>query len=283
MWPFRKNDKHTTADDEQASNYIDEPVPPVEENVADEEPDFGPFDGDTVDIERFDFSDFSTSTLDLGSLRIPLPRPSEVQVEMGENGPRMLHIVTRYGRLTPVAFAAAASEQQWPLVVDDISAGMANDGLDVHYEEGPWGTEIVGTTSEAVIRMIGCDGSRWMLRTTLAGPKERADDLRNLAHDVLARTFVYRGTDPIMAGNSLPVVLPEQLARQVQDAMNTRAQQASEGAVATSRGTAPGSSASQQQPAPDAPGVPNIPSPEESSEGSALQQLQARAHKENNN
>lgn len=36
--------------------------------------DSGPFDGDSVKIEEFDFTDFSVGILDLGSMRIPLPK-----------------------------------------------------------------------------------------------------------------------------------------------------------------------------------------------------------------
>ena len=35
---------------------------------------------------------------------------------------------------------------------------------------------------------------------------------------------IYRGEDPILAGNSLPVTLPQQLAEQVQQAMKQRAE-----------------------------------------------------------
>ena len=59
--------------------------------------DSGPFDGDSVKIEEFDFTDFSVGILDLGSMRIPLPKGSQVQVEMGEQGPKMLHIVSEFG------------------------------------------------------------------------------------------------------------------------------------------------------------------------------------------
>lgn len=78
------------------------PIIPVEAGAIGET---GPFDGDTVDINEFDFGDFSSGLLDLGSLKLAVPKDSQVQVEMGEKGPKMLHLVTHYGRLTPIAFA----------------------------------------------------------------------------------------------------------------------------------------------------------------------------------
>ncbi|QQU25388.1 DUF3710 domain-containing protein [Corynebacterium ulcerans] len=185
----------------------------------------GPFDAGHVDIEEFDFSDFSDGTLNLGSLLVPLPRPSEVQVEMGPEGPKMLHILTEHGRITPVAFAAPSSAGQWRESTKEIAAGMREDGLLVHIEHGPWGREIVGSADggNGIIRIIGVDGPRWMLRMTLAAPAESAEQMAELGREVIARTFVNRGDAPILAGSSLPVALPQPLAEQVQEEMARRA------------------------------------------------------------
>lgn len=186
----------------------------------------GPFDGDNVDIDSFDFSDFSVGVLDLSSMKINLPEDSQVQVEMGEQGPKMLHIVTRFGRITPVAFAAPRSQSQWSEAGQELIEGMSNDGLTTRVEDGPWGSEVVGENDNGQIRIIGIDGPRWMLRFTMAAPKGREEKLAQLAREVAARTFVYRGTDPVLAGNALQVVMPPQLVSQLQDAMRQRKEQA---------------------------------------------------------
>lgn len=186
----------------------------------------GPFDGDSVDITDFDFSDFSVGILDLGSMKIALPKGSQVQVEMGENGPKMLHIVTKVGRITPVAFAAPRSAGQWASAAGELVQGIERDGLQAHLEDGPWGTEIVGTNPNGTIRIIGVEGPRWMLRMTLAAPQGMEGELADLAREVIARTFVYRGESPILAGNSLPVTMPQQLVEQVRQAMEQRQSQA---------------------------------------------------------
>ena len=64
-----------------------------------------------------------------------------------------------------------------------------------------------------------------MLRMTATAPHDKADGLRDLTREITARTFVYRGDNPILAGNSLPVVLPQQLVAQVQQAMQQRKEQ----------------------------------------------------------
>lgn len=188
---------------------------------------FGPFDAAQVDPASYDFSDFADGVLNLGSLIVPLPRPSEVQVEMGPNGPKMLHILTEHGRITPVAFAAPNSAGQWREATKDIAEEMRSQNLNVHVEQGPWGREVVGTTAEenaGVIRIIGVDGPRWMLRLTTAAPAQSADAMAELAREVVARTFVVRGNNPVLAGSALPVTLPEPLAKQVQEEMARRAQ-----------------------------------------------------------
>ena len=201
--------------------------------------DSGPFDGDSVSIDDFDFSDFSTGILNLGSMLIPLPFKSEVQVEMGADGPKMLHILTEHGRCTPVAFAAPARAGQWRETVKEITQGMRNDGLDVVVEYGPWGREVVGSApgGGGIVRIIGVDGPRWMLRMTLAAPIDHADEMAALGREITARTFVMRGKDPILAGSSLPVALPGPLAAQVQKEMERRQKAAQEAAQAADNDT----------------------------------------------
>lgn len=252
LWPFgKKRDKdigEATTDPSVTATPADtgEPVSPPEpvapetnlpeatspetSDLPDPEHDAtnggtGPFDGDTVDIGDFDFQDFSTGTLNLGSMQIPLPKDSQVQVEMSDQGPKMLHIVTTAGRITPVSFAAPRKPGQWREAARDIAAGMRKEGLTVVVEQGPWGREVVGSSPNGIIRIIGVDGPRWMLRMTLAAPADKAEELADLGREVAARTFVYRGDEPVLAGSALPVALPTQLAQQVQQAMQQRAQQ----------------------------------------------------------
>lgn len=257
MWPFSKKN--------------DEPQPEETIEVAETQesetsvPDRGPFDGDSVNFEDFDLSDFSDGALDLGSVKIPMPRPSEVQVEMGPDGPRMVHIVTKVGRVTPVAFASSMSGGLWEESIPEIVSGMRGDGLDASLEDGPWGQEIVGKTEHATIRMIGAEGPRWTLRVTLAAPNDSADDLAVLGREMIARTFVYRGDSPMMAGNVLPVVMPAALVEQVQEAMRQRAEQVA--AMAQQQAQPASAPAPEANPAPQ--GTPD--------EGSALQQMRDRS------
>ncbi|MBC2681680.1 DUF3710 domain-containing protein [Corynebacterium sp. 4HC-13] len=189
--------------------------------------DFGPFDGDQVDFRAFDFSDFAKGGLDLGSMLVPVPHDGEVQVAMGENGPQMIHIHTPAGRMTPVAFAAPRRGNLWEESMPEVIQGMVKDGLTVTQEQGPWGEEIVAEAGGGTMRVIGVQGHRWMMRMTLASTNDKADQLAAQAREVLARSFVYRGQDPIPAGNVLPVTIPQAMAEALRQQMEQRAQQAS--------------------------------------------------------
>lgn len=256
LWPFGKKNASTPEQhaQEQEEHYNDVPSqaepdqtpPEALPDTGDDRPDpihdavtgaTGPYDAGEVSIGDFDFSDFSKGLLDLGSLQIPLPMQSEVQVEMGEQGPRMLHIVTPHGRITPVAFAGRTSAGQWREATREIAEGMRKDGLTVRVEQGPWGREVVGEANDRLIRIAGVDGPRWMLRMTMISPADRADDMRELGHEVIARTFVNRGDAPILAGSPLPVALPKQFAEQIQQAMAKRAQQQKQNAQPTNQPT----------------------------------------------
>lgn len=197
----------------------------------------GPFDGDSVDINDFDFSDYATGILDLGAVRVPLPKGSQVQVEMGETGPRMIHIVTEVGRMTPVAFAAPRTPGQWADSVRQLTAGMSGDGLETRTEPGPWGDEVIGENPNGTIRFIGVEGPRWMLRVTLAAPAGKDAELAAIAREMVARTFVYRGNDPVLAGNSLQMTMPGPLVEQINQAMQQRQQAASQAAQASAGAT----------------------------------------------
>lgn len=178
----------------------------------------GPFDILDATPDDFDFSDFAKASVNLGSVLLPIPHEGDIQVEMGPQGPTMLHVATPYGRITPVAFAAPSSGGQWEPSAMEIEAGLKSDGLDVVVENGPWGSEVVGKSGDMEMRIIGADGHRWMLRVTATGEASNAEQLAHIARGVLARSFVSRGDNPMPAGQPLPVTLPAQMADEIRKA-----------------------------------------------------------------
>ncbi|KUI18379.1 hypothetical protein AU191_03815 [Mycolicibacterium acapulense] len=221
----------------------------------------GPFD-----IEDFDDAETAAAgRLDLGSVLIPLPAGGQVQVELTPQGvPSAIWVVTPHGRFTVAAYAAPKSSGLWREIAGELADSLRKDGAQVSIKDGPWGREVVGVAAaqegqaaqqgqHGVVRFIGVDGYRWMIRCVVNGPQEHIDTLAAEAREALADTVVRRGETPLPVRTPLAVELPEPMANQLREA--AAAQQA---AQQTQQGQPPGQQA---------------PVARRSEQGSAMQQL----------
>ena len=226
-------------------------------DTADEELD-GPFD-----IEDFDDPAVATlARLDLGSVLIPMPEAGQVQVELNETGtPSAIWVVTPSGRFTIAAYAAPKSAGLWREVASELADSLRKDAPKVSIEDGPWGREVVGVAKAeqdqlpGVVRFIGVDGYRWMIRCVVNGPEDKIAALAAEARNALADTVVRRGDTPMPVRAPLQVQLPEPMAAQLRAAAEQAAQQAQQG-----------QQADQQPPPPE-------PVARRSEHGTAMQQL----------
>jgi hypothetical protein len=213
----------------------------------------GPFDVDDFD----DPSVAAVGRLDLGSVLIPMPEAGQVQVELSEAGvPSAIWVVTPNGRFTIAAYAAPKSAGLWREVAGELAESLRKDMPKVNVEDGPWGREVVGVAAEGagVVRFIGVDGYRWMIRCVVNGPPDNAVALADEARNALADTVVRRGETPLPVRTPLAVQLPEPMAAQLRAA----AEQAAQAQIAAQAG---------QQPPPAQPVA------RRSAQGSAMQQL----------
>ena len=218
-----------------------EPERSVENAVADDLE--GPFDVEDFD----DTAAAEAGRLDLGSVLLPMPASAQLQVELTEMGiPSAVWVVTPNGRFTIAAYAAPKTGGLWREVATELADSLRKDGAAVSIQEGRWGREVVGTAT-GVVRFIGVDGYRWMIRCVINGPHETMEALEQEARAALADTVVRRGDTPLPVRTPLTVQLPEPMAQQLREA--AAAQQAE----------------AQQQ--------PNEPDARRSAEGSAMQQL----------
>jgi hypothetical protein len=218
----------------------------------------GPFDVD-------DFDDPATAALarlDLGSVLIPMPEAGQVQVELTEMGvPSAVWVVTPNGRFTIAAYAAPKTAGLWREVAAELAESLRKDVPKVSIEDGPWGREVVGVAKveqdqpPGVVRFIGVDGYRWMIRCVVNGPQDKIAALATEARNALADTVVRRGDTPMPVRSPLQVQLPEPMAAQLRAAAEQAAQQ----------GQQP-QQAGQQPPPPE-------PVARRSEQGSAMQQL----------
>jgi hypothetical protein len=188
---------------------------PAEDSVEDSGPGLpghGPYDAPDAPQD-------GRVRLDLGSLRLPLPDGAQLQVEVEKAGPvRAVHLLTGLGQITVTAFAAPRSGGLWSEVSRELVARLRADGARVSRMSGEWGEEIDAVTAQGVLRFLGVDGPRWMLRGAAAGTVERAEERAALLRDVVRDTVVLRGPEPLPVRSPLPLQLPAALAAQLKQA-----------------------------------------------------------------
>jgi hypothetical protein len=239
--------------------------PTVEPAVvpAQQEPET-PLEDGPFDIEDFDDpSAAEVARLDLGSVLIPMPEAAQLQVELTDTGiPSAVWVVTPNGRFTIAAYAAPKTGGLWREVAGELAESLRKDGATVTIQDGQWGREVVGTAS-GVVRFIGIDGYRWMIRCVVNGTTESIDALTDEAREALVDTVVRRGDTPLPVRTPLPVQLPEPMAAQLREAA------AAASAQAGGQPDAPGN------PAPGGGEDPPGPSARRSAAGSAMQQLRS--------
>ncbi len=177
----------------------------------------GPYDVEDLpedDVER----------VDLGSLLIhPEPgRELRLQVDESTGEVQAVVLAGEDGAVELRAFAAPRHGDLWSDVRPQIAEDMVRQGGEVTEREGRFGPELVcrmtvdrgdGTTATQPSRIIGVNGSRWLLRATLLG--RPAMDVEGSAdwEDTITRIAVRRGTGAMPVGDVLPVVLPENARR----------------------------------------------------------------------
>jgi hypothetical protein len=245
-----KDDNEQPAGDDPVEAPVEEQVAAAQDPEGSEDLD-GPFDIDDFD----DPAVAELARLDLGSVLIPMPENGQLQVELTETGvPSAVWVVTPNGRFTIAAYAAPKTGSLWREVAGELADSLRKDSAQVSIKDGPWGREVVGTAS-GVVRFIGVDGYRWMIRCVINGPQETIEALEDEARAALTDTVVRRGETPLPVRTPLPVQLPEPMAEQLRSA--AEAQQASE----------------QTDAQPDAQQPSDEPAARRSEDGSAMQQL----------
>lgn len=183
--------------------------------VAD--PPVGPFDVD-------DLPDDGLERVDLGSLLIAPEEGRELRLQVDETTGEVQAVLVagEDGAVELRAFAAPRHGDLWSDVRPQIAEDMLRQGGEVTEREGPFGPELVcrievqledGTTAVQPSRIIGINGSRWLLRATLLGRPAMDVEGSQDWEDTITRVAVRRGTGAMPVGDVLPVVLPENAQR----------------------------------------------------------------------
>jgi hypothetical protein len=180
----------------------------------------GPYDADDLPVD-------DPQRVDLGSLLVIPEEGRELRLQVDEASGAVQSVVLAGsdGAVELRAFAAPRHGDLWSEARPQIASEVASHGGTATEREGRWGTELVcrvqvrtpeGKTGTQESRVIGVNGSRWMLRATLLGKPATDPDGAGDWEDVISRVAVQRGAGAMPVGEALPVTMPPQ-ARKVED------------------------------------------------------------------
>ncbi|MFE0025765.1 DUF3710 domain-containing protein [Amycolatopsis sp. NPDC059021] len=196
-------------------------APEVEDDFAEElddgepEPELSEVSDGPFDVA--DFEDDGLPRIDLGSVKVPVPDGSQVQVEMDPEGGgvRAVHVVTEQGQITVSAYAAPRTGGLWREVSAELADQLRADGAKVTVGRGEWGMELSAIVGDVALRFVGVDGPRWMLRGVIAGPQSQAAQAPDVLRAIVRRTIVDRGDSPMPVRTPLTITLPDAVAEHI--------------------------------------------------------------------
>ena len=195
-------------------------TPDTEAEQQDQAPDDAPAparDGgphDVADVEGRD------GRVDLGALWVTPVAGMELRLEVQQSTQQVTAVTMIIGdsALQVQPFAAPRSSGLWEGIREEISASVEKQGGTVEEADGRFGPELRtrmpsagpdGRTVFAPAVFVGVDGPRWFLRAVLSGRGAIDADAAAPLLDVLARTVVVRGVEPMAPRELLPLQLPQ--------------------------------------------------------------------------
>ena len=209
---------------EPADGAVDSALGSEVETTAPEEPAeasaTGPWDiDDVVDLDEVE-------RIDLGSLLLPAVERLDIQLQVDEatESVQAVMLAGAEGAVELRAFAAPRGDDLWEEVRPRIAAEYAQRGGTASEREGRYGTELVcqltvrtddGRTATQPSRVVGINGSRWMLRAPLLGRPAVEPDSSGPWDQAIETVVVRRGAQAMPAGAELPLTMPprDQLVR----------------------------------------------------------------------
>lgn len=182
-----------------------------------EAPAQGPFDVD-------DAPDDGVTRVDLGSLILTPEAGRELRLQVDERTQDVQAVIVtgKDGAIELRAFAAPRNGDLWSTVRPQVAADMARRGGTATEQEGPFGPELVcqvamknaeGRAGIQHSRIVGINGSRWMLRATFLGRPAQDPEAAAAWEATLRNTIVRRGDHAMPVGDPLPVTLPADARR----------------------------------------------------------------------
>lgn len=196
---------------------VDAPAADGTDPVEESQPPAGPFDSDEV-------GDDGVQRVDLGSLLIAPVPGSELRIQVDERTKKVQAVIMAgtEGALELRAFSAPRNGDLWSEIRPQLAADMARRGGTATEQEGRFGPELVcqlsvktpdGRTGQQASRIVGINGSRWMVRATFLGKPAVDPEQAQAWEDALTQVVVRRGEQAMPVGDPLPITLPEEARR----------------------------------------------------------------------
>jgi hypothetical protein len=179
--------RRKSADTDAAAEASTETEGPLEEADGEEWPS-GPYDVDELP------GDDATDRVDIGSLLVAPAEGLELRLQVDEETEHVQAVVLAgpEGALELRAFAAPRNGDLWSEVRPSWVRTVT------------WQSSSVPQPS----RIIGVNGSRWMLRATLLGRPAQDTSAAAAWEDALGKVVVRRGAQAMPVGAELPLTLP---------------------------------------------------------------------------
>ncbi len=173
----------------------------------------GPFDIDDLPEED------DVPRVDLGSMLVAPGRQLELRLQVDEDEEEVQAVVLAGpdGALELRAFAAPRGGDLWGEIRPRLAADYAQRGGTATEREGRFGTELDcqvtvrtqdGRTGTQASRVIGVNGSRWMLRATLMGRPAQDTAAAGPWEEAIEQVVVRRGPQAMPVGAALPLAMP---------------------------------------------------------------------------
>lgn len=156
--------------------------------------------------------------VDLGGIKIAPREGLQMRLEVDERAKRVVAVSLEYlGSLLQVqAFAAPKSRGLWHQIRSEVNAQLVQQGAKTKEEDGPLGLELLSASQAPaeqgggarIVRFIGVDGPRWILRGVIMGNAALDTEARAKVIDLFREIVVVRGDLPMPPGDLLPMQMP---------------------------------------------------------------------------
>ena len=131
-----------------------------------------------------------------------------------------------------LAVAAPKSKRLWPELRAQVRGETTAAGNTCDEREGSFGTELFvqlaaqdaqGNRGRVQVRYCGVDGPNWFVRLVFNGMVQADDPDLQALEQAVRQVVVVRGSRPMSPRSVIPVVLPDDLARQLAALRNQQA------------------------------------------------------------